>query len=73
MDTGVLTIALVATAIAILIVLVEMRASLAPVACPECLHCRSGAEERARRDRELQQTYAREHRLDIDEDDDRLI
>jgi hypothetical protein len=62
----------IALLVAIVITAFEMRASLAPSSCPECPHCRALAEERERRDRELQTWYARSQQLD-DEDDDRKI
>jgi hypothetical protein len=58
--------------VAIVVTAFELRASLAPASCAECPHCRALAEERERRDRELQTWYARSNHLD-DEDDDRRI
>jgi hypothetical protein len=72
-DTGILNGALIATLVAMILVAFEMRASLTPAACPECAHCKAVAHERARREQELQARYAREQRLEVDEDDDRRL
>jgi regulator of sirC expression with transglutaminase-like and TPR domain len=72
-QTTLLSMALVALAVAIIVTAIEMRLSLAPVACPECLHCRARAAAEAARQRELDQAYASLHGLDGDEDDERRI
>jgi hypothetical protein len=65
-------ITLIALAAGIVVTAYEMRTALEPVHCPECPHCRAAAREREARQRDLQEQYARRHRLD-DEDDDRRI
>lgn len=59
--------------VAIVVTLYEMGHSVRPDTCPECPHCRAATVERERRDEELSRTYAREHRILPDEDDDRRI
>lgn len=73
MDGAILNGTFVAIIVAMVLVAYEMRASLRPAECRECPHCRALALERARRQQDLQAQYAREHHLDIDEDDDRRI
>jgi hypothetical protein len=64
------TAGLVALAVAMILTVYDLRASLAPVTCSECQHCR----ERAEADRLLQERLAREyaqkHGLDRRDDDD---
>jgi hypothetical protein len=57
----------------------ELRAAAVPPACPDCPHCRAAqmdrereAEERRRRQQDLQTWYARRNRIDADEDERRL-
>jgi hypothetical protein len=64
-------VTLIALAAAIVVTAYEMRTALEPVHCPECPHCRADALEREARQRDLQEQYARRHRLD--DDDDRRI
>jgi hypothetical protein len=73
MDIALQPLVLFALLVAMVLTAYEMRASLAPPACPECPHCKALAAERERRDRELEAAYARQHRLNGDEDDDRRI
>ena len=73
MEGVILNATLLAVIVAMVLVAYEMRASLRPAECAECPHCRSLVNERARRQRDLQAEYAREHHLDTDEDDDRRI
>lgn len=73
MEGVILNATVLAVIVAMVLVAYDMRASLQPAECAECPHCRSLANERARRQRELQAEYAREHHLDTDEDDDRRI
>lgn len=62
-----------ALAIAIVLTAYELLASRRPETCPECPHCAARAAEEARQDEELSRTYAREHRLDPDDEDERRI
>jgi hypothetical protein len=55
---------------AMLITLYDLGASLKPVDCPECSHCRARAEADARQQAELGREYARRVGLDDPEDDD---
>jgi hypothetical protein len=73
MESTALPAALVALFVAFIASAFEMRASLTPVSCPECPHCRARALEQAARQSELDRAYARTHGLDRDEDDDRRI
>ena len=71
MDTTVFPpVALVALIVAMLITAYELHASLTPISCNECPHCRDVAAERKARELELQTWYARTHGLDGDDDDD---
>jgi hypothetical protein len=70
MDTGTLQFALGAVVVAMLVMLYELRASLAPPVCGECPHCRAIVLERARRDEDLQTWYARKHGLEVDDEDE---
>lgn len=72
MDTGVLNAALVAALAAMIVVAYELRAALQPPACSECSHCTAATAERARRQHELQVECARQHRLDVEDDDRRV-
>ena len=60
-----------ALVVAMIVTLYEMRASLKPVDCPECPHCRQRAEEDARKQETLAREYARRNGLDSEDDDDR--
>ena len=73
MDLALQQLTLFAVFVAMIFPAYDMRASLAPDECAECPHCKALAIERERRDRELQSAYAREHGLDVDEDDQRRI
>jgi hypothetical protein len=64
---------LVALAVAMIVTLYEMGASLKPVACSECPHCRQRAAEDARKQETLAREYARRNGLDSEDDDDRGI
>jgi hypothetical protein len=65
-------ITLVTLAAGIIAAAYELRTSLEPVHCPECPHCREAAEERAARQRSLQDEYARRHGVDREDDDRRI-
>jgi len=60
-----------ALAVAMILTLYEMGASLRPAVCSECPHCRQRAEEEARLQEQLSRDYARRNGLDIDDDDER--
>ena len=66
-------LAIFAVLLAMAITAYEMHASLQPVSCPECAHCRAFAAERERRDAELATRYAKSHGIDERDDDDRRI
>lgn len=73
MDGSILQpLGLVALVGAMFLILYEMGASLKPVVCAECPHCRARAEADAREQDRLAREYARRVGLD-DEDDDRTI
>ena len=72
MEGSLLPISLVALAVALAVTLYDMTASLRPVTCAECSHCRARAEDEARKQEALSREYARRVGLD-DEDDDRRI
>lgn len=65
-------ITLVSLMTAIVVTAYEMRSALQPAHCPECAHCRAAAIERERRQHELQERFARENRLDAEDDDRRI-
>jgi len=67
------SIGLVALVVAMILTLYDMGASLRPSVCSECPHCRQRAEEDARRQEQLSREYARRHRIDLDDEDDRRI
>ncbi|HET7030010.1 MAG TPA: hypothetical protein VFI34_05830 [Candidatus Limnocylindrales bacterium] len=68
MDESILQVGLVALFGAIVLTMYELRASLRPVACPECDHCRARAEaDRAEQER-LARDYAQRMNLPHDED-----
>ena len=60
-----------ALAVAMILTMYEMGASLRPAVCSECPHCRQRAEEEARLQEQLSRDYARRNGLDIDDDDER--
>lgn len=64
---------LVALVGAMIITVYEMGASLRPVACPECSHCRALAETAARDQERLARDYARRVGLPDKDDDERRI
>jgi hypothetical protein len=66
-------IGLVALIGAMVITLYEMGASLRPVSCSECQHCRDLAEASARDQERLAREYARRVGLPHEDDDDRRI
>jgi hypothetical protein len=65
-------VTLLALAAAIVVTAYEMRTSLQPGHCSECPRCRAVALADERRQRELQDRFAREHNLDKDDDDRRI-
>jgi hypothetical protein len=75
MDVSILQpLGLVALVVAMIVTLYDMGASLRPVACPECVHCRLAAAEDQRQQDLLAREYARRNGLhDPDDDDDRRI
>jgi hypothetical protein len=79
MDASFAPIILAALTVGIVASAIELRAATMPPACPECEHCRArardhqaAADERRRRQEELQGWYARRNGLDRDEDERRL-
>lgn len=64
---------LVALVGAMIITFYEMGASLRPVRCPECSHCRALAEAAARDQERLASDYAKRVGLSDKDDDDRRI
>ena len=66
-------VTLIALAAGIIAAAYELRTSLEPANCPECPHCLAAATERAAKQRDLQEQYARRHHLDANDDDDRRI
>lgn len=74
MDGSMLQIlGLVALVGAMIITLYEMGASLGPVTCPECSHCRARAEADARDQERLARDYSKRVGLPDKDDDDRRI
>ena len=65
-------VTLIAIAAAIIVTAYEMRTALEPVNCPECAHCRAAARDREAQQHDLQEQYARRHRLKDDDDDRRI-
>jgi hypothetical protein len=65
-------VTLIALAAAIVVTAYEMRTALEPVECKECPHCQAAAIERAAHQQDLQDQYARRHRIDSDDDDRRI-
>jgi len=59
---------LIALAVAMILTVYDLRASLAPETCDECPHCRARKEEDRRRQEELAREYARKNGLDQDEE-----
>jgi hypothetical protein len=72
-QTALMSMALVALFVAVIVTAFEMRLSIAPDSCPECAHCRARAADEAARQRELDRAYARSQGIERDEDDDRRI
>ena len=66
-------VGLVALIGAMVITIYEMGASLRPVSCPECNHCRETAAAKARDQERLAAEYARRVGLPHEDDDDRRI
>jgi hypothetical protein len=66
-------LAVLAILVAMTITGYEMHASLQPVSCAECPHCRALVAERERRDEELATWYAHSQGIDSKDDDDRTI
>lgn len=72
MDGSLLPVSLIALAVALVVTLYDMTASLRPATCAECSHCRARADDEARKQEALGREYARRLGID-DEDDDRRI
>lgn len=66
------TAGLIALAIAMIVTIYDLRASLAPDRCGECPHCRAIAFDEARRQEQLAREYARRNGFDRDDDDRRI-
>lgn len=64
------TAGLVALAVAMILTIYDLRASLAPETCSECRHCRERAEAARLSQERLAREYARKHGLDRRDDDD---
>jgi NADH:ubiquinone oxidoreductase subunit F (NADH-binding) len=63
---------LVALAVAMILTIYDLRASLSPETCSECVHCRERAEAERLRQERLSREYARRHGLDHEDDDRRI-
>ena len=66
-------IGLIALAVAMVMTLIEMRLSLQPESCAECPHCQARLEAERRLQEDLARQYARRHRIERDDEDDRRI
>jgi NADH:ubiquinone oxidoreductase subunit F (NADH-binding) len=67
------TAGLIALAVAMILTIYDLRASLSPESCSECTHCRERAEADRLRQERLSREYARRHGFDRDDDDHRRI
>jgi len=59
---------LIAIAVAMILTIYDLRASLEPETCAECPHCLARKEANRRRQEELAREYARKNGLDQDEE-----
>jgi hypothetical protein len=78
MDASFVPIVLLALTAGMIGAAIELRDATKPPSCPECSHCRAAAyerrreaEERERRQAELQSWYARHHGVDGRDEDQR--
>jgi NADH:ubiquinone oxidoreductase subunit F (NADH-binding) len=65
------TAGLVALAVAMILTVYDLRASLLPQTCSECQHCRERAETERLTQERLAREYARKNGFDHGDDDDR--
>ena len=73
MDGSLLQVAgLGALAVAMIVTVYDLRASLQPETCAECPHCRAREEADALQQEILAREYARTHGLDPEDDDRRI-
>ena len=70
MDPAITPLLLLGFLIALAVSMYELKGSLAAPVCPQCVHCKTIAREKAQQQQELNDWYARRWRFEERDDDD---